>query len=99
MTNSSIVKKLILFVFFALVLIFLKNIIFSKYNIFNYLRHKSKIETLTKQLEKQTKIKEQLLLEINILKNNSVVNLDILEKESIKKLNKIPNSYSIIIEQ
>ena len=98
MTNSNIVKRLILFLFFSLILIFLKNILFSEYNIFNHLRHKSKIETLTKQLEKQTKIKGKLLTEVNILKDNSVVNLDILEEESIKKLNKIPNSYSIIIE-
>ena len=85
MSNSSIVKKLILFVFFALIFIFLKNIVFSEYNIFNYLDKKHKIDTLTKQLEKQTKIKDKLLLEANILKDTKIVNIDILEKESIKK--------------
>lgn len=98
MSNSSIVKKMILFVFFALIFIFLKNIVFSEYNIFNYLDKKHKIDTLTKQLEKQTKIKDKLLLEANILKDTKIVNIDILEKESIKKLKRIPNSSFIIIE-
>ncbi|MBD5405657.1 hypothetical protein HDR59_03865 [bacterium] len=98
MNNSSIVKKLILIVFIALILRFLINILLGEFNIFNYLNKKSKIDTLTKQLEKQTKVKEKLLYEVNILKNNSVVNLDILEKESTKKLNKIPQSYFIINE-
>lgn len=98
MNNSSIVKKLILIVFIALILRFLINILLGEFNIFNYLNKKNQINTLTKQLENQTKVKEKLLYEVNILKNNSVVNLDILEKESIKKLNKIPKSYFIINE-
>ena len=98
MNNSSIVKKLILIVCIALILRFLINILLGEFNIFNYLNKKNKIDTLTKQLEKRTKVKEKLLYEVNILKNNSVVNLDILEKESIKKLNKIPQSYFIINE-
>ena len=81
-----------------MILRFLINILLGEFNIFNYLNKKNKIDTLTKQLEKRTKVKEKLLYEVNILKNNSVVNLDILEKESIKKLNKIPQSYFIINE-
>lgn len=98
MNNSSIVKKLILIVFVALILRFLINILLGEFNIFNYLNKKNKIDTLTKQLKNQTKVKEKLLYEVNVLKNNSVVNIDILEKESIKKLNKIPKSYFIINE-
>lgn len=98
MNNSSIVKKLILIVFIALILRFLINIFLGEYNIFNYLNRKRRINTLTKQLENKTKVKEKLLYEVNILKDESIVNIDILEKESIKKLNKIPQSYFIITE-
>ncbi|MGN0929503.1 MAG: hypothetical protein ACI4N3_02585 [Alphaproteobacteria bacterium] len=98
MNNSSIVKKLILIVYIALILRFLINILLGEYNIFNYLDKKKKIDTLTIQLENKTKVKEKLLHEVNILKDESFINIDILEKESIKKLNKIPNSYFIIAE-
>ncbi|MBD5398955.1 hypothetical protein HDR60_05655 [bacterium] len=98
MNNNSIVKKLILIVFIALILRFLINIFLGKYNIFNYLEKKHKIETLTIQLENKTKLKEKLLYEVNILKDESIVNIDILEKETIKKLNKIPKSYFMITD-
>lgn len=99
MNNSKIAKSLILIVFIALILRFFINILFGEYNIFNYLDKKNKINTLTKQLKEKNKLKEKLLYEVNILKDVNVVNIDILEKETIKKLNKIPKSYFIIADE
>ena len=99
MNNSKIAKILVLIVCVALILRFITNIFFGKYNIFNYLDAKHKINTLTKQLKEKKKVKEKLLYEANILKDVNVVNIDILEKETIKKLNKIPMSYFIITDE
>lgn len=74
------------------------NLLSGKYSIFNYLKQKSLINTLTKKQNKKAKEKQRLLNEVNLLGDTSVINIDIAEKETVKKLNKIPSNYFIIIQ-
>ena len=74
------------------------NLLSGKYSIFNYLKQKSLINTLTKKQNKKAKEKQRLLNEVNLLGDISVINIDIAEKETVKKLNKIPSNYFIIIQ-
>lgn len=74
------------------------NILSGKYSIFNYLKQKSLINTLAKKQNKKAKEKQRLLNEVNLLGDTSVINIDIAEKETVKKLNKIPSNYFIIIQ-
>lgn len=74
------------------------NLLSGKYSIFNYLKQKSLINTLTKKQNKKAKEKQRLLNEVNLLGDTSVINIDIAEKETVKKLNKIPSDYFIIIQ-
>lgn len=74
------------------------NLLSGKYSIFNYLKQKSLINTLAKKQNKKAKEKQRLLNEVNLLGDTSVVNIDIAEKETVKKLNKIPSNYFIIIQ-
>lgn len=74
------------------------NLLSGKYSIFNYLKQKSLINTLTKKQNKKVKEKQRLLNEVNLLGDTSVINIDIAEKETVKKLNKIPSNYFIIIQ-
>ena len=73
------------------------NLLSGKYSIFNYLKQKSLINTLAKKQNKKAKEKQRLLNEVNLLGDTSVINIDIAEKETVKKLNKIPSNYFIII--
>lgn len=74
------------------------NLLSGKYSIFNYLKQKSLINTLIKKQNKKAKEKQRLLNEVNLLGDTSVINIDIAEKETVKKLNKIPSNYFIIIQ-
>ena len=74
------------------------NLLSGKYSIFNYLKQKSLINTLAKNQNKKAKEKQRLLNEVNLLGDTSVINIDIAEKETVKKLNKIPSNYFIIIQ-
>lgn len=74
------------------------NLLSGKYSIFNYLKQKSLINTLAKKQNKKAKEKQRLLNEVNLLGDTSVINIDIAEKETVKKLNKIPSNYFIIIQ-
>lgn len=74
------------------------NLLSGKYSIFNYLKQKSLINTLAKKQNKKAKEKQRLLNEVNLLGDTSVINIDITEKETVKKLNKIPSNYFIIIQ-
>ena len=74
------------------------NLLSGKYSIFNYLKQKSLINTLAKKQNKKAKEKQRLLNEANLLGDTSVINIDIAEKETVKKLNKIPSNYFIIIQ-
>lgn len=74
------------------------NLLSGKYSIFNYLEQKSLINTLAKKQNKKAKEKQRLLNEVNLLGDTSVINIDIAEKETVKKLNKIPSNYFIIIQ-
>ena len=74
------------------------NLLSGKYSIFNYLKQKSLINTLAKKQNKKAKEKQRLLNEVNLLGDTSVINVDIAEKETVKKLNKIPSNYFIIIQ-
>lgn len=74
------------------------NLLSGKYSIFNYLKQKSLINTLIKDQNKKVKEKQRLLNEVSLLGDTSVINIDIAEKETVKKLNKIPSDYFIIIQ-
>lgn len=74
------------------------NLLSGKYSIFNYLKQKSLINTLAKKQNKKAKEKQRLLNEVNLLGDTSIINIDIAEKETVKKLNKIPSNYFIIIQ-
>ena len=74
------------------------NLLSGKYSIFNYLKQKSLINTLAKKQNKKAKEKQRLLNEVNLLGDTSVINIDIAEKETVNKLNKIPSNYFIIIQ-
>lgn len=84
--------------FSAAALIFSVNLLFGKYNIFNYIRKTSLIETLTIELKEKNRIRERLAKKAAILGSSSEVNIDMLESETIRKLNKIPAGYMIIVE-
>ena len=71
---------------------------FGKYSIFNYFKQKDKLEVLVKDANVKNEAKQKLLRELSLLKNSSKINLDILEKETIKKLNRIPSGYYIIVQ-
>lgn len=96
--RSNIFLKLFLFFVASLSVIYGINLLVNKYSIFNYFRQQNKIYTLNNILKKKQKEKNVLLTEIELLKNPKVVNFDIIEKETIKKLNKIPPNYYMIIE-
>ena len=74
------------------------NLIIGESSIFNYFGKKNKSISLEKKLNKKMEERKNLLNEVNILKNSNVIDLDILEKETVKKLNKIPTGYKIITE-
>ena len=74
------------------------NISAKKYSIFNYFKQKSQINTLKDILKKRQNEKANLLTEIELLNDAKIIYFDIIEKETIKKLNKIPPEYYMIIE-
>lgn len=91
--------RIITTVFFVSIsAIFSLRLLFGKYSIFNYLNKKSYIETLSRELSKKSKVRERLAHQAGILSDTSKVNIDILEEETIKKLNRIPRGYFIITE-
>ena len=98
MNTDNILFKLLKFIILGIGLLSFLNILTSKYSIFNYFHQKGKVSTLTTLLKEKEFEKQKLLNEVEILRNDSVINIDILEKETIKKLNKIPADYKIIIE-
>ena len=91
--NSILFIFLIIFGFICTI-----NLFVGKSSIFSYLKLKNQSYTLETKLQKKQEERKNLLHEVNILKNSNVINLDILEKETIKKLNKIPYGYKIISE-
>ena len=102
MQTDKFITSLLMFILTIFLVVFLVicivNLTISKSSIFNYFNTKSESARLEKVLNKKLEERENLLSEVNILKNTNVINLDILEKETIKKLNKIPFGYKIIIE-
>ena len=98
MYTENLLTKLIGTIVVIIGIVFFVNVLFGKYSIFNYFQQKSKIETLTKERNAKLKVKQKLLIELNLLKKSSIVNLDIVEKETIKKLNRIPSGYFIVIQ-
>ncbi len=102
MQNDKFIKSLLMLLFVIFLIIFgiicLINVTVSKSSYFNYLKRKNESITLEKKLNKKLDERKSLLNEVNIIKNSNVINLDILEKETIKKLNKIPVGYKIIVK-
>ncbi len=100
MQNDKFIKSLLILIFTIFLIVFgvicLINLTVSKSSIFNYLKKRNESITLEKKLNKKLDERKSLLNEVNIMKNSNVINLDILEKETIKKLNKIPYGYKII---
>ena len=94
---KSLLKFILVIFIVVFTLIYLLNLSFGKSSIFNYFKKKDESISLEKKLNKKLEERKNLLNEVNILKNSNVVNLDILEKETIKKLNKIPSGYKIVI--
>ena len=102
MQNDKFIKSLLMLLFVIFLIIFgiicLINVTVNKSSYFNYLKRKNESITLEKKLNKKLDERKSLLNEVNIIKNSNVINLDILEKETIKKLNKIPVGYKIIVK-
>ena len=101
MYTDKLLKSLLLFILTVFVIVFgsicILNLTVGESSFFNYLKKKNESIMLEKKLNKKLEERKNLLNEVNILKNSNVINLDILEKETIKKLNRIPSGYKIII--
>ena len=101
MYTDKLLKSLLLFILTVFVIVFgficILNLAVGESSFFNYLKKKNESIMLEKKLNKKLEERKNLLNEVNILKNSNVINLDILEKETIKKLNRIPSGYKIII--
>lgn len=76
----------------------LLNLTVNNSSIFNYIKKKDESIALENKLQKKLEERKDLLNEVNILNNENTINIDILEKETIKKLNKIPVGYKILTE-
>ncbi len=96
--RNNIFFKFFLFFIISLCIMYCYNISVTKYSIFNYFEQKSKINTLKDVLKKKQHKKTNLLTEIELLNDSKIIYFDIIEKETIKKLNKIPPEYYMIIE-
>ena len=102
MQTDNFFKSLLKYIFFVFLVIFglicIDNLFIKKSSIFNYFRKKNESYSLEKKLEKKLEERKNLLNDVNILSNKSTIDLDMLEKETIKKLNKIPQGYKILTE-
>ncbi len=102
MQTDKFIKSLLILIFVVFLSIFgiicILNLTIGESSIFKYFKKKNESITLEEKLNKKIEDRKNLLNEVNILKNSNVINLDILEKETIKKLNKIPEGYKIITE-
>ena len=98
MQTDKFIKSLLVVFLSIFGFICVLNLIVGESSIFKYFKKKNESCTLEKKLDKKIQERKNLLNEVNILKNSNVINLDILEKETVKKLNKIPDGYKIITE-
>ena len=96
--RNNIIIKLCSILLIGLMINYSANLLTSKYSIFKYLKQKNKTFALKNKLESKLEKKEKLLKKINLLNNSKLVNIDLIEQETIKQLNRIPSGYYIIIE-
>jgi hypothetical protein len=73
-------------------------LLFGKHNIFNYVRRSNLVNALTVELQEKSRVRDRLQRKASIMGSKSSVDIDILESEAIRKLNRIPDGYIIIIE-
>jgi hypothetical protein len=84
--------------FVSAAFIFSANLLFGKYNIFNYVRKARLTETLITELREKSRVRDRLAKKAAIMGSKSEVDIDMLESEAIRKLNRIPSGYIILVE-